>query len=140
MLKASKTFDVRFSEVDAMNVVWHGNYALYFEDGREVFGQKYGLDYMTVFNNGYFMPLVELNIRYKKPILYGMHLIVDIIYRFTQAAKIVFDYEIRNLADGTVMATAHSVQVFTDRNNNLMWDRPAFYRHWQEEMKKKYCA
>ena len=27
-LKASKTFAIRFSEVDSMNVVWHGSYPL----------------------------------------------------------------------------------------------------------------
>ena len=32
---------VRFSEVDSMQVVWHGEYVRYFEDGREAFGRKY---------------------------------------------------------------------------------------------------
>ena len=39
-LKTSKTFEVRFSEVDSMNVVWHGSYPLYFEDAREAFGKR----------------------------------------------------------------------------------------------------
>ena len=39
VLKASKEFDVRFSEVDSMNIVWHGSYALYFENAREEFGR-----------------------------------------------------------------------------------------------------
>ena len=46
-LQASKEIEVRFSEVDSMNVVWHGSYALYFEDAREAFGAKYGLEYLT---------------------------------------------------------------------------------------------
>ncbi|MBF1562477.1 MAG: acyl-CoA thioesterase, partial [Prevotella salivae] len=57
-LKASKEVEIRFSEVDSMNVVWHGSYPLYFEDAREVFGKKYGLEYMSFFDNGYFAPLV----------------------------------------------------------------------------------
>ena len=44
ILKASKEFDIRFSEVDSMNVVWHGSYPLYFEDAREEFGRKYKLE------------------------------------------------------------------------------------------------
>lgn len=36
-LKASKDFEIRFSEVDSMKVVWHGSYAIYFEDAREAF-------------------------------------------------------------------------------------------------------
>ena len=64
-LKSSKVLDIRFSEVDSMNVVWHGSYPLYFEDAREKFGEDYGLDYPNYFNHGYFAPLVELNFQYK---------------------------------------------------------------------------
>ena len=69
-LTASRPFEVRFSEVDSMNIVWHGSYPLYFEDAREAFGKKYGLGYMTIFSNGYYAPLVELSFKYKKPLLY----------------------------------------------------------------------
>ena len=48
-LKSSKVLDIRFSEVDSMNVVWHGSYPLYFEDAREKFGEDYGLDYQNYF-------------------------------------------------------------------------------------------
>ena len=51
-LRASHPFDVRFSEVDAMQIVWHGAYPLYFEDAREAFGARYGLEYMTIAREG----------------------------------------------------------------------------------------
>lgn len=130
-LKTSKTFDVRFSEVDSMNVVWHGSYPLYFEDAREAFGAEYGLDYMGYFDHGYFAPLVELTFHYKKPIRYGMRPRIDIIYRPTEAAKVVFDYEIYDPADGSLLATGHSVQVFMDTNYQLVWDNPEFYLEWK---------
>lgn len=37
------TIKVRFSEIDSMQIVWHGEYVRYFEDGREAFGKRYGL-------------------------------------------------------------------------------------------------
>lgn len=113
-LRTSKTIDIRFSEVDSMNVVWHGSYPLYFEDAREAFGAVYGLSYMCIFDNGYFAPIVELTFHYKKAIKYGMHPRIDIIYHYTEAAKIVFDYEIHDPEDESLIATGHSVQVFTD--------------------------
>lgn len=132
-LMASKALDIRFSEVDSMNVVWHGSYPLYFEDAREVFGAKYGLEYMGFFDHGYFAPLVELTFHYKKPIKYGMRPRIDIIYRPTAAAKIVFDYEIRDPRDESIIATGHSVQVFMDRNYQLVWDNPEFYTEWKKK-------
>nr|MBP7471449.1 acyl-CoA thioesterase [Prevotella sp.] len=131
-LKASKELEIRFSEIDAMNVVWHGSYPLYFEDARETFGAKYGLDYNTFFNEGYFAPLVELTFHYKKVIRYNMKPRIDIIYRPTEAAKIVFDYEIHNPDDDTIMATGHSVQVFMNKDYQLMWENPEFYLKWKE--------
>lgn len=131
-LKASKILDIRFSEVDSMNVVWHGSYSLYFEDAREVFGQKYDLTYMGFHDQGLFAPLVELSFQYKKPIRYGMHPRIDIIYQPTKTAKIVFDYEIRDTADESLLATGHSVQVFMDKNYQLVLYRPEFYDEWQK--------
>ena len=133
VLKASKVLDIRFSEVDSMNVVWHGSYMLYFEDAREAFGAKYGLEYMTIFGNGYYAPLVEMDFKFKSPLRYESHPEIIITYRPTESAKIVFDYEIRDRDTGTVCATGRSVQVFMDRNYELVWESPEFYRNWQKK-------
>lgn len=132
MLTAEKCLDIRFSEVDSMNVVWHGSYPLYFEDAREAFGAKYGLGYMTIFSAGYFAPLVELNFKYKQPIVYGMHPLIRITYIPAPAAKIIFEYEIVNPADGSTIASGRSVQVFMNRDYSLVWDAPDFYRKWRK--------
>ena len=131
-LKSSKLLDIRFSEVDSMNVVWHGSYMLYFEDARELFGEKFDLTYMGYVRHGYYAPMVEMNIQWKKPILYGMRPRIDIIYRPTVAAKVVFDYEIHDTADESLIATAHSVQVFMDLNYQLVLYSPKFYEEWQQ--------
>ena len=135
-LKASKQFEVRFSEVDSMNVVWHGSYPLYFEDAREAFGAKYGLEYMSFRDNGYFAPLVERTFHYKRPIRYGMKPRIDITYRPTEAAKIVSDYEIHDSETDELMATGHSVQVFMDTDYQLVWDNPEFYSEWKKRWKQ----
>ena len=131
-LRASKTFDIRFSEVDSMNVVWHGSYALYLEDAREAFGAKYGLDYMNYFHHHCYAPIVEETIRYHKPLRYGSKPRIDIIYRPTDAAKIVFDYEIHDSESELLIATGHTVQVFMDLNYQLMWYAPPFFEEWKK--------
>ena len=132
-LTATKDFEVRFSEVDSMNIVWHGSYRLYFEDAREEFGRKYGLGYMTIFGNGYFAPLVELSFKYKRPLAYEMQPAVRITYIPTESAKIVFEYEIYDRADSGIIATGRSVQVFMDKDYQLVWENPAFYQQWKEK-------
>lgn len=132
-LKETIPFSVRFSEVDSMNIVWHGSYSLYFEDAREAFGKRYGLGYFDIFDNGYYAPLVELSFNYKRPIKYGMKPEITIIYRHTDSAKIVFDYEIRDTVSGDILATGHSVQVFMDMQYQLVWANPEFYEEWKQK-------
>jgi acyl-CoA thioester hydrolase len=131
-LTASKEIEVRFSEVDSMNIVWHGSYALYFEDAREAFGEKYGLSYPHIFGNGYYAPLVDLRFNYKKPLLYGDKARIDISFRNTEAAKIIFDYEIYDSKDGSLIATGYSIQVFLDKNFQLIFSNPPFYEEWKK--------
>lgn len=132
-LTAKRKFDIRFSEVDSMNIVWHGSYPLYFEDAREEFGKKYGLGYMTIFSHGYYAPLVELSFKYKKPLLYEMQPVIVITYVPTESAKLVFNYEIIDERDGTVLATGKSVQVFMDKDYQLVWENPRFYQDWKKK-------
>lgn len=131
ILKASKEFQIRFSEVDSMNIVWHGSYALYFEDAREEFGKIHGIDYLSIFSNGYFAPLVDLRLQYKKPLSYGKTARVEISFRNTDTAKIIFDYQIFDAEDDSLVATGYSVQVFLDKQYQLVWDNPPFYVEWK---------
>lgn len=132
-LSVTKSFDVRFSEVDSMCIVWHGNYMLYFEDAREAFGKEYGLDYLTMYGHGFYAPLVDVHFSYKKPIIYGMKPAVTITYKPTDAAKILFEYEIRDTADGSLLATGETMQVFMDLKYQLVWQTPEFYQQWKEK-------
>lgn len=127
----SHIFSVRFSEVDSMRVVWHGAYPLYLEDAREAFGKVFNLEYMRIADNGFYAPLVELNIKYLRPLVYAKSYRIDILYRPTEAAKIVFDYAIYDLQTNELHTTACSVQVFMDMKYQLLWYKPDFYSEWE---------
>lgn len=88
---------------------------------------------MTIFSNGYYAPLVELSFKYKKPLVYEMKPSIIITYVPTESAKIVFDYEIVDERDGSTLATGRSVQVFMDREYQLVWENPEFYQKWKEK-------
>ncbi len=135
-MKTTYSFKIRFSEVDAMRVVWHGAYAKYFEDAREAFGEEHGLGYQWIEDNGYYAPIVDLTFHYRIPLRYGMHPVMTIIYRPTEAAKIVFDYEIRDREGGDIVATGHSVQVFMNLNYELILTNPPFFEEWKKRCSK----
>ena len=116
-----------------MKVVWHGSYPLYLEDAREFWGVKYGLGYQDFMNHLHYAPIVEMDIKYRKPLMYGMKARVDIIYRPTLSSKIIFDYEIHDVTNEDLIATAHTVQVFVDTNYELVLENPDFYQKWKEK-------
>jgi acyl-CoA thioester hydrolase len=134
-LKETIRVKIRFSEIDSMNVVWHGNYIHFFEDAREAFGIKYGIPYLDVYCNGYYTPIVSINCEYKSPLKYGDEALVEITYFDTPAAKVIFRYNIYNALTGNLAAIGESVQVFLSiADNSLSITCPAFFEEWKQKM------
>ena len=124
---------VRFSEVDSMGVVWHGNYVRYFEDGREAFGNKYGINYMDFYHQGVMIPLVNITCDYKKPLQYGDIARIETRFVNCEAAKLRYDYTIYRNNTDEVMATGTSVQVFLNTERELLLDFPPFFLEWKNK-------
>lgn len=123
---------VRFSEVDAMQIVWHGEYVRYFEDGRESFGRQYGLGYMDIYREGYMVPIVELACQFKHPLSFDEEAIVETRYIACEAAKIRFEYVIYRASDQLIAATGSTTQVFLNRDRELELNSPDFYIAWKK--------
>lgn len=133
-LVVEKELEIRFSEVDMMGVVWHGNYPLYLEDAREAFGAEFGLSYALYIKENVFVPIVKMDVDYKRPVRFGMKPVIRIEYVPTDAAKLIFDYKLYDKESGDVFLTARTVQVFMDRDYKLMWFSPDFYTQWKQQM------
>lgn len=129
---------VRFSEVDSMQVVWHGEYVRYFEDGREAFGREYpGLGYLDFYANGYTAPIVDLQLQYLSPLTVNDVAIIETRYIETAAAKLCFEYIIRKESDGALVARGSSIQVFVDSNSEMALNNPPFYEEWKKRWLKR---
>lgn len=104
---------VRYAETDQMGVVYHGNYAQYFEMGRVEWLRNLGVSYKWMEENGIMLPVVSLNINYKKPARYDDLLTVKTIFKNQTSVKIEFDYEIYN-ENNELLTIGNSVLVFVD--------------------------
>jgi acyl-CoA thioester hydrolase len=125
---------VRFGEVDSMGIVWHGNYATYIEEGRESFGKKYGISYMDIYSNDVMAPVVNINIDFKKQVQYGDVLIIETEFVDTEAAKVIFKFNIFRKSDGELVASAQSTQVFIDMNREMILYPPQFVLDWKKKV------
>ncbi|MET3880678.1 acyl-CoA thioesterase [Chitinophaga sp. OAE865] len=125
---------IRFNEADPLGIVWHGHYVRYFEDGREAFGEKYGLRYLDIFDEGFTVPVVNVQCDYKRSLRYGDRVVVETKYIDDLAAKIKFEYILTNPATGEIVAKGSSVQVFLDKEtSSLQLITPPFFMEWKRK-------
>ena len=72
-----------------------------------------------------------MDIHYHRPIFYTTRPRISITYRYSPAAKIIFDYEIRDTADDSLLTSARTIQAFTDRQYQLILENPPFFMQWK---------
>lgn len=104
---------VRYAETDQMGMVYHGNYAQYFELGRVEWLRNLGVSYKLMEGAGVMLPVVSLSMNYKKPARYDDELTVRTIFKSQTSVKIEFDYEVYN-EKAELLTTGNSILVFVD--------------------------
>ena len=104
---------VRYGETDQMGVVYHGNYALYLEMGRVEWFRKLGIPYKEIEENGMALPIVSMQLNYRKPIRYDELINVKTQLKGKPNVKVEFEYEITN-EQGEILTTAETILVFVD--------------------------
>ena len=130
-LSVTLDFTVPFYDLDAIQMVWHGNYVKYMENAREAFGAKYGLEYLHIFNSGYTAPMVDMHIKYRNSARIGDILKIKITYVPTKAAKLVFHYIITRPKDNAVIIEADTTQLFVSRSGVFELSNPDFIVEWK---------
>lgn len=125
---------IRFNEADPLGIVWHGHYVRYFEDGREAFGEQYGIGYMHFFKENIVVPIVHAECNYKKSLKFGDSVIVESTYHPCEAAKIIFSYKLYKKSDRSLVATGTTTQVFLDKDTQtLLLNNPPFFLEWKKQ-------
>ena len=126
------TILVRFNEVDALHIVWHGHYVNYFEEGRRAFGRRLGIDYPAFIERHIAIPVIHVEVNYLAPAKLSDSLVITTRLLKSESARLDFDYEIHRQADRTLLATGSTSQVFTTPTGELILNWPPFM---QEKLK-----
>jgi len=115
MYSSETKLRVRYAETDQMNFVYYGVYAQYYEVGRVELLRSLGISYKKLEQMGFSLPVVSLNIRYKKPAFYDDELTIKTTVRKLPSVKIIFDYEIFNQF-GILLNTSEVILVFINKD------------------------
>ena len=130
---------VRFDELDPLAIMWHGNYASYFEEARVALGERYGMGYAEFTDNDTSIPLRKFHADYRAPLLFGKTYTVRAILHFTQAARLDFEYQILD-ENNKLMTAGYTVHMMLDLRGNIRVRQPRFFeefcKRWQAGLVK----
>ncbi|QNA42902.1 acyl-CoA thioesterase [Lacibacter sediminis] len=114
MFNSETNIRVRYSETDQMNVVYHGNYAQYFEVARAEAIREMGITYKEMEEMGIVMPIVELHTKFLRPAKYDDLLTIKTQLReLPTDHRIEFHHEVYN-EEGKLLTIGRVVLYFLD--------------------------
>ena len=112
-------FSVRYAETDAMEVVHHANYLVYFEEGRSHFMRELGSDYALIEASGYRLPVTEAGLRYSGSLRYGDRIRVLTWVEENRSRQLRFAYEVRSDKSEAVLVKGFTRHVWTDLSGKV---------------------
>lgn len=109
---------VRFAETDAMGIVHHGSYVLYMEEARVAYLRHVGHPYAEMRADGTDTVVLEVAIRYRRPLQFDD--LVDVHLGLVRARAATFEIAYLLTVDGEVRATAATAHGSLDRDGRPM--------------------
>jgi acyl-CoA thioester hydrolase len=115
---AETSFYVRYAETDAMGIVHHASYIIYFEEGRSNYGRQRGSDYASFERSGYFLAVSEVSARYLKSAAYGHKLTIRCWLEEMKSRALTFGYEIVDTDSGELFVTGLTKHICLNRDGH----------------------
>ena len=135
MKVVTKEIDIRYAETDAMQIVYHANYIIWFEIGRTALIKELGLSYADMEKEGYLSPVLDVECHYKKPTKYGEKAFVKTWIEEYTGVKTVYGYEVVNEKGELCVHGKTSHTVCNAKNFRPISMRKVF-PHWDEVYRK----
>lgn len=95
--------------------VWHGSYIAWMEEARVECLRGVGIEFADLIALGCDLPVVELSMRYHRPIQMGIAAVVKTRMTEMRGVRINWDYQIQSLDGQELYVTAQVTLVAIDR-------------------------
>ncbi len=125
---AETSLFVRYAETDAMGIVHHASYIVYFEEGRSHYARQRGSDYADFERSGHYLAVAEVNARYIKPMKYGDRVIIRCWIEEMKSRGLTFSYEIAKV-NGELCVTGSSKHICITHSGEVA-RLPDAWRAW----------
>jgi len=110
---------VRYAETDAMGIVYHTNYIVWFEVGRGEFMRQRGGDYREFERQGLYLPVTEVDARFIAPARYDDLVVVRTSVAEVRSRSVTMYYEVLMQDTGQLLVTGHTKHLCMDREGRV---------------------
>lgn len=119
-MEAATKIITRYSETDQMGIIYHSNYAVWFEAGRTDFLKKIGFSYKEIEGRGILLPLYEMNCKFKSPARYEDEITIKTSLKEITKGRVIFSYKVINDLDGKLLSLGETMHGWTNRDLKLI--------------------
>lgn len=119
-MEAKVQIKVRYSETDQMGVVYHGNYFPWFDEARFAIMKKLGIDPKELEAQGIFMPIVDVQCKYKTPAVFDDLITVEAKADPAYPNQLVVNFKVIRERDGRVLSEARTRSVIVNREGMII--------------------
>ncbi|MGB3905358.1 MAG: thioesterase family protein [Anaerolineae bacterium] len=113
------TLRARYAETDAMGIVYHTNYIVWFEVGRGEYMRQRGGTYREFEELGMYLPLTEVDARFITPARYDDEVVVRTSVEEVRSRSVTLYYEVLMKDTGQLLVTGHTKHLCMDREGRV---------------------
>lgn len=106
---------VRYKETDAMGIVHHSNYLVWFEIGRTDLCRAAGFPYSKIEERGFILVVTEIGCRFRTPFRYDDEVLIRTSVEEAASRSMRFSYQLLDASGETLHATGFSSHLWLDR-------------------------
>jgi acyl-CoA thioester hydrolase len=117
MLSGEIQIRVRYAETDRMGLLHHANYLVYFEQARTELLRQHGATYKDLEDQGYYLVIAKVEIKYKSPAYYDDLLTIRTTVLRTTPVRIEHRYEV--FREGVLICEGTTTLACVDKQGRL---------------------
>jgi acyl-CoA thioester hydrolase len=113
---ATTEFPVRYAETDAMGIVHHASYLVYFEEARSAYTRARGRSYAEMEEDGYVLAVTEVQVNYRQSMRYGQTVRVQCWISDLKSRTVRFTYRLFDMETGELCVSGETGHICLNRD------------------------
>ena len=119
--------EVMPQHTDHAGVLWHGYYLNWLEEARIDALFKVGIKYIDLIKDGYEMPVVNIEIKYKSPILHGEEILIESEFVINESPRIKINSNFIGINNIITTSSSIDLVLIKKENFSIVRKKPKFF-------------